>query len=259
MLTSLWNSSLNFLTALDPVTCAVIGIGAVVIIGVYFFFSSSTTPSLEEQEEAAKKLIAEIDERIFTLNQEAMNQIVEVTSKRYVLTNEVLAVLKTRIEKIWAIANEFPQYNSALLIANENIFVKDFLKTAQEHLQSDFWKVVIRSLANTDADTTSLYFMTHLDSAGFYAFYQKMFTDTWYDSFGLLLIEYYSFADSYAVCLLFSLCIYILKIKFYQPSLGNIVTISFWFYLVKFTELVKQVLYYNRHKFSDYNISLIKN
>jgi hypothetical protein len=262
MLTSLWDTGLNFLTALDPVTCAVIGIGAVVIIGVYFFLPP--TPSLKEQEEAAKKLIEEVDTKIFIINTDVLDKIDQAISRHPVLpplnrpnilrdhidkilTKEILAILKNRIEEVWSIVEASPQYDIFRLIAFENVFLNDLLKIAKDHMESYFCRILIREIGKMNPETISAYFISHPNSDGFYAFYKEIYR-------GYFLIEQFSLTAS--LCLFFSFFVYILKIKFYQPSLVDLVSISFWFYMAKFIELVKQVLYYNRHKFSDYNIFL---
>jgi hypothetical protein len=264
MLTSLWNSSLNFLTALDPVTCAVIGIGigigVVTIIGVYFFL-----PSLKEQEEAKKKLIEEVETKIFIINTDVLDKINQTISSRHPvlaplnssnifkdlleknLTNEILGILKKRIEEVWSIAEASPQYDIFRLIAFENVFLNDLLKIAKDHMESYFCRILVREIGKMNPDTISAYFISNLNSDGFYAFYKVIYRE-------FFLIEQFSLTAS--LCLFFSFFVYILKIKFYQPSLVDLVSISFWFYMAKFIELVKQVLYYNRQKFSDYNIFL---
>jgi hypothetical protein len=126
------------------------------------------------------------------------------------------------------------------------------LSVVKKYLKSDFWDIVINAMEKNDMDT-AVYFTTHLNKSEFYNVYVNLFTDASHSLF-FSLIEQFSFVS----CLFFSFCIYILKTNLYQPGLVDIVKVSLWISLANLNIFVKQVLYYNRQKFSDYNISLIK-
>jgi hypothetical protein len=102
---------------------------------------------------------------------------------------------------------------------------------------------------------STLYFANHLNKSDYSDFYVNLFTDAQQNML-FFISEQFSFVS--CISLFFSFCVYILKTNFYQLSLVDIVKVSLWISLAKFVKLVKQVFYYNRHKFSDYNISLIK-